>query len=132
MAVTAAGTEKSIFMSLIGSIKKLDLPKIGSTDSQRNPMLITAGCKVFGPGRYTYFVTEFDGDDIVFGYCVSPLGSDCDEWGSASVDEWVNQAGPYLIELDRFFKPTSVGSALRRLADSGLADMERYKSWSVR
>ncbi len=47
--------------------------------------------KLFFPaGRYTFFVTEGEpqGDDfLLFGYCVSALGEDCDEWGYASLSE---------------------------------------------
>jgi len=44
----------------------------------------------FPAGRYTFYVTEAepDGDDwLLFGYCISPLGPDCDEWGYASLAE---------------------------------------------
>ena len=43
-------------------------------------------CKYFVTGsRYTFYVTEGEikenGDVEFFGYCKSPLGSDCDEFG---------------------------------------------------
>ncbi|MBJ7457611.1 MAG: DUF2958 domain-containing protein [Thermoleophilaceae bacterium] len=41
--------------------------------------------KLFGPGRLTYFITEWDGRDEVYGYCLSSLGRDCDEWGYSSL-----------------------------------------------
>jgi len=40
--------------------------------------------------RYTFYVTEAqaDGDDwMFFGYCISPLGRDYDEWGYAALSE---------------------------------------------
>jgi hypothetical protein len=41
--------------------------------------------KFFGPGsRYTFYVTEFEGEDTLYGWWVSGLGADCDEWGYAS------------------------------------------------
>ena len=47
--------------------------------------------KFFNPaGRYTFFVTEgrAEGKDyLFFGYCISPLGEDCDEWGYTSLTE---------------------------------------------
>lgn len=44
--------------------------------------------KLFDPcGRFTFYAVEFDGEDTLFGYCVSPLGPDCDEWGYASLSE---------------------------------------------
>ncbi len=44
----------------------------------------------FPAGRYTFFVTEAqreEDDWLLFGYCVSALGPDCDEWGYASLAE---------------------------------------------
>jgi Protein of unknown function (DUF2958) len=44
----------------------------------------------FPTGRYTFYVTEAQadgGDWGFFGYCVSPLGPDCDEWGYAALSE---------------------------------------------
>jgi hypothetical protein len=48
--------------------------------------------KLFFPtGRYTLYVTEGEpyggGDMQLFGYCVSPLGADCDEWGYSCLSE---------------------------------------------
>lgn len=45
----------------------------------------------FPAGRYTFFVTEAreDDEDVdFFGYCVSALGPDCDEWGYAALSEF--------------------------------------------
>lgn len=58
------------------------------TNEERDPTEIKVPLKIFDPsGRYTFFVTEFDGEDTLFGYCVSPLGPDCDELGYASLSE---------------------------------------------
>jgi len=48
--------------------------------------------KFFHPtSRYTLYVTEggeeHNGDWTFFGYAVSALGSDCDEWGYTSLSE---------------------------------------------
>jgi Protein of unknown function (DUF2958) len=49
--------------------------------------------KLFQPGsRWTYYVcaaTEYDGIDgpVLSGYCVSPLGADCDEFGDQALAE---------------------------------------------
>jgi len=68
------------------------------------------GAKWFGPGRYTYFATEFDPESrTLFGYCVSPLGPDCDEWGYQLIDEFASVLNPFGmigIELDQHFAPT--------------------------
>jgi hypothetical protein len=53
------------------------------------------GCRgrrevLFPAGRYTLYVTEAEtcGDDVrLFGFCLSPFGEDCDEWGYASLNE---------------------------------------------
>jgi Protein of unknown function (DUF2958) len=44
----------------------------------------------FPAGRYTFFVTEAEprGKNVLFfGFCVSALGADCDEWGYTSLTE---------------------------------------------
>ena len=62
----------------------------------------------FPAGRYTLFVTEGspqDEDDyLFFGYCVSSLGPDCDEWGYCTLSELqsVELAG-IRIERDLYF-----------------------------
>jgi hypothetical protein len=45
----------------------------------------------FPAGRYTFYATEGqqeDGDFLLYGYCVSALGADCDEWGYAVMSEF--------------------------------------------
>lgn len=45
----------------------------------------------FPAGRYTFYATEGqqEGDDfLLYGYCVSALGADCDEWGYAVMSEF--------------------------------------------
>ena len=44
----------------------------------------------FPAGRYTFYVTEGEPhgrDFLFFGYCVSALGEDCDEWGYTALSE---------------------------------------------
>ena len=44
----------------------------------------------FPAGRYTFYVTEgkAEGTDVrLYGYCVSALSEDCDEWGCAMLSE---------------------------------------------
>jgi hypothetical protein len=69
--------------------------------------------KYFDPcGRYTFYVLEAehgdDGDWMLYGYCVSPLGPDCDEYGYASLREiqGVRNRLGLGIERDRNFKGT--------------------------
>lgn len=45
----------------------------------------------FPAGRYTFFATEGEPDGgsdfLFFGYCLSALGEDCDEWGYTRLSE---------------------------------------------
>jgi hypothetical protein len=65
--------------------------------------------KFFHPsGRGTWYMAEYDPEQrLAFGFCVSPLGPDCDEWGYFSMDEleevMVHGLG---IERDTSFRPT--------------------------
>lgn len=94
------------------------LPGIGETDSGNDPFELEVGVKFFCPfGRYTFYVTEFDGEDRLFGYCVSPLGPDCDEWGYASLSELSETTignGIPAIERDGFFAGVTVRKALKQ------------------
>jgi len=79
--------------------------------------------KFFFPnGRYTFFVTELQpaGDDVhFFGFCVSPFGSDCDEWGYTSLSELRSvQIGGLTIERDLHlpFATRTLGELLRTAA----------------
>jgi hypothetical protein len=95
---------------------------ITAADSRRLPAIYTqdgkgfdaiAYVKLFCPwSRYTLYVTEFDGTDQLFGYTVSPLGPDCDEWGYSSLAQLARLAlrtGTPAIERDQAFEPTPVG-----------------------
>ena len=77
------------------------IPKLGETDGK--PMTErTVPVKFFDPtGRFTYYVLEYDGDDTLFGYCVSPLGADCDELGYASLAELQAVKGRLGLGLER-------------------------------
>lgn len=101
---------------LVSREARVNLPAIGSTDGEGFAAL--AQVKLFCPsGRYTFFVTEFDGDDLLYGWCVSPLGADCDEWGYASLAELAAIRLPQFgqmpaIERDLDWTPQSVGGAI--------------------
>jgi len=63
--------------------------------------------KLFDPyGRFTYYATSLDGDTL-YGFAVSPLGPDCDEWGYSSLTELTSlrKFGRPQIERDRHFDP---------------------------
>lgn len=78
----------------------------------------TVHLKLFDPcGRYTYYATEYDPEDrLLYGFCVSPLGAECSEWGYASLAEIESAKGPFGlgIERDMYFEPADIGEALRR------------------
>jgi hypothetical protein len=86
----------------------------------------------FPAGRYTFFATEGtstfadedapSGDDfLLFGYCVSPFGADCDEWGYTTLSELstVDHRG-LRIERDLHlgFAKRSVGELRARIAQT--------------
>jgi hypothetical protein len=81
---------------------------LGSQDGKGDAAKVVA--KFFFPaGRYTLFVTEGgpEGNDFLFfGYCLSALGEDCDEWGYSSLSELesVFVAG-LRMERDRSIRP---------------------------
>jgi hypothetical protein len=86
------------------------LPPLYSQENVPDPVAIF---KLFDPcGRYTLFVLEGqrepDGDLILFGFCRSPLGADCDELGYTSLRELESVRGRYGlgIERDLYFSPT--------------------------
>lgn len=81
------------------------LPPLRSTEG-RDPLVLV---KFFDPcGRWTYYVIEFDpADRLLYGYCRSPLGPDCDELGYASLDEieaTTNRLGLHM-ERDFYWTP---------------------------
>ena len=68
--------------------------------------------KLFQPGsRWTYYLcaaTEYDGLDgpVLTGYCVSPLGPDCDEFGDQGLAEIARvRVGGLPPERDVHFEP---------------------------
>jgi hypothetical protein len=93
------------------------LPKLYSTEDVAVSDKV-AVLKFFDPsGRYTLYVTEGqrEEDDVTFfGYCVSPLGPDCDEWGYSSLKELESVKNRFGlgIERDLFFKPTKMSELL--------------------
>jgi hypothetical protein len=72
--------------------------------------------KFFHPsGRATFFMTEYNPDErLAFGFVVSPLGEDCDEWGYFSITELEElSVGGLGIERDTSFRPTKFKDVLR-------------------
>jgi len=75
--------------------------------------------KFFDPcGRYTLYVTEANLEiGEFFGYCVSALGADCDEWGYTYLAELESVVGRFGlgIERDMHWKPVTIREALGKV-----------------
>jgi hypothetical protein len=71
----------------------------------------------FPAGCYTFYVTEGEndsGDVRMFGYCISSLGDDCDEWSYVMLSELQSlRVRGLTMERDRHFP-----IAARTLADA--------------
>jgi len=98
-----------------------------SQDSKGDEALVWL--KFFDPtGRFTYLVTEMELDNIgprgpgvphqllkgtIFGYCISPLGPDCDELGYFDLTELSTLIGRFGlgIERDMHFQPCTLAEA---------------------
>lgn len=59
--------------------------------------------KFFDPsGSGTWYVTEFDGEDLCFGYVVSPLGESAfNEWGLFSLKELQSIGNRFGLGIER-------------------------------
>lgn len=105
-------------MELLTEEIKKSIPKLYSTEIVKTENKV-AVCKFFDPcGRYTFYVVEGgpEGDDFIFfGYCVSPLGPDCDEWGYASLSELSSVKNRLGLKLERdlHWKPTKMSEVLK-------------------
>jgi len=91
---------------------------IGSQESLGDQAKVVV--KFFDPaGRYTFFVTEGrpEGKDyLFFGYCISPLGEDCDEWGYMSLTELLSIGIRRGIGIERdLYFPTAIWTVAESL-----------------
>lgn len=85
---------------LTEEIKRLLPPLYANED--RNKADIKVPLKIFDPGgRFTFYATEYDGEDTLFGFCRSPLGEDCDELGYASLVELQSVKNTFGIGMER-------------------------------
>ena len=91
-------------MKLLTQAIRSKLPPLGSTEAQSHDQLIVQA-KFFTPdSSWTWFATEFDGDDTFFGLVV---GFEV-EMGYWLLSELESVRGPLglPIERDLWFKPT--------------------------
>ena len=90
---------------LTKEIRKI-LPKAGEQDSKNTDETI-AYIKFFCPwSNWKWYVMDFDGEDIFFGYVIGLYN----EFGTFRLSELENIRGPFGlgIERDIFFKPTKI------------------------
>lgn len=73
------------------------------THEKTKPEEVPVGVKFFDPcGRMTYYVTEYDPEDrLCYGWMVSPLGPDCDEWGYVSMEELEGVRNAFGLGIER-------------------------------
>lgn len=90
---------------------KAELPKLKSQKNVKDPIVRT---KFFCPwGAATWWILEYDGDDILFGFAYL-LNEDDAELGYISKDdlESVRGFGGLRIERDIYFQPKKLSEAL--------------------
>ena len=100
-------------MKLLTAAIRKQLPALYATEAVDTDQKLLV-VKFFNPsGRSTWYGVEFDGVDTFFGYCVSALGPDCDEWGYFSLSELEQVRGRFGlgIERDLSWTPTTVAAA---------------------
>jgi hypothetical protein len=82
--------------------KALDSNPLCSKDEQGKDATVIL--KLFGGGRFTYLVTEAEkeGDDYrLYGWMVSPLGPDCDEFGYAMLNDLLSLRFQFGLGIER-------------------------------
>jgi hypothetical protein len=91
-------------MKLITEELRKQLPPLYSQENELDPMVI---CKFFTPdSSFTWFIIEFDGDDLLFCKVYSHLCPDGElGYSSLSEIESVRGALGLGIERDLYFKP---------------------------
>ena len=86
------------------------LPVIGATERDADP---SACVKLFLPGtRWTWYLLEFDGDDLLFAFVKSGLDDAYDELGYVSLAELEQLRHPlgFRVERDIWFEPMSLSA----------------------
>lgn len=89
-------------MKLLTKALRAKLPPLYSTEEEKDPLVIV---KFFHPrGAWTWYVTEFDGEDIFFGLVIGPFAT---ELGYFSLKELTEVRGSWGlgVERDLWFQP---------------------------
>lgn len=87
--------------------KLMNIPDIKETDGVKNPTVHLKFENILGRG--TWYVTEMgaiDDDVLLFGYVLSPLGKDEDEWGYFTLSQLLETG---VIFLEKSFTPQPIG-----------------------
>lgn len=99
------------------------LPSYREIADEQDPL---CRVKLFQPGsRFTYYVvaaTEYEGIDgpVLTGYCVSPLGPDCDEFGDQALADIARvRLGGLPPERDLHFEPMRLSEVEAHVARHG-------------
>ncbi len=95
-------------MHLLTAAIRRQLPPLGSTESQSDPLAVV---KFFTPdGSWTWYATEFDGDDTFFGY----VDGHFPELGYFSLKDLESVRGKLglPVERDLSFKPTPLSKIM--------------------
>lgn len=103
-------------MMLLTKANRAALPPLYTNENLPSGYDAVAQVKFFGSGRWTWYATEFDGEDTFFGFVVSGLGSDCDEFGYFTLSELTEARFPPFglpVERDRHFTPKPLREELR-------------------
>jgi len=97
-------------MKLLTEDIKKNLPEIGSTDGQGLEAVVQV--KFFTPdSSWTWFATEFDGQDTFYGYVDGLAG----EFGYFSLSELESVEGPMGLKIERdiVFEPVPLKEVVK-------------------
>lgn len=83
---------------MTNELRKLFL-EYGSQDDKKDPIVIVKYFNSAGAG--TWWITEFDGKDTLFGYATLGMGDDCDEWGNVSLKKLEQIRGLFGLGIER-------------------------------
>ncbi len=98
-------------MKLLTKEIRKRLPALGSTDNQKDPMVQV---KFFTPdSNWTWFATEFDSEDIFFGY-VKGLENELGTFSLRELQEVRGNLG-LPVERDRYFKPCPLSEVMKEV-----------------
>jgi len=98
-------------MLLLTKANRKALPKLYANENLPASEAV-AIVKFFTPdGGWTFYASEFDGEDTFFGYVVSGIDPSFSELGYFSFAKLTDARGPLglPIERDRHFTPTKLG-----------------------